>query len=662
MAYFITGATGFIGGHLVRRLLEREGTIYVLVRKGSEDKIDALREKYGVGKDRIKSVEGDLNKAKCGVTAKSISSLKGKIDHFFHLAAIYDMTLADSESQVRTNVNGTRHAVQLAEAVDAGCLHHTSSIAAAGLFRGYWREDMFEEAENTQHPYFKTKHDSERVVRRECKIPWRVYRPGIVVGDSRTGEMAKIDGPYYFFKLIQKIRKTLPEWVPLLGLEGTWMNIVPVDYVADAMDHIAHLPGLDGKCFHLTDPEPHRVGEILNILARAAHAPRFVMRIDARVFGLIPPGVRTALWNIPPVRNLADTVLHDFGVPPDILKFINYPTRFDCRDAQEVLKGSGIKCPNLEDYAWILWDYWERHLDPELFRDRSLAGAVGGKVVLITGGSSGIGRASAIKLAGAGAKLLLVARTASKLQEVKEDIEAQGGEAYIYPTDLTDETSVKQLVEAVTKDHGGVDVLINNAGRSIRRSISLSYDRFHDFTRCVETNFYAPLRLMLGFLPGMEERRSGHIINISSIGVLVNPPRFAAYVASKSALEAFSRIAQPEFLDKGVRFTVINMPLVRTPMIGPTTFYQHVPTLSPDDAADLVCKAVIYKPKRIATRLGIFGQTITTLAPKIGDIIQNTSYKLFPDTRAARGEKDAQDLPPSTEAVVFATITRGVHW
>ena len=151
---------------------------------------------------------------------------------------------AGAEAQEVANVEGTRHAVELATAIEAGCFHQVSSIAAAGLYRGEWREDMFDEAENLDvHPYFRTKHESERVVREECTRPWRVYRPGIVVGDSRTGAIDKIDGPYYFFKLLQRARRVLPSWLPAIGVEGGEINIVPVDYVAAAIDHIAHEPG-----------------------------------------------------------------------------------------------------------------------------------------------------------------------------------------------------------------------------------------------------------------------------------------------------------------------------------------------------------------------------------------------------------------------------------
>ena len=272
MAYFVTGATGFIGRRLVERLLEnRQGKIYVLVRESSKGRLDDLMERWTMvvgpaAAERIEPVIGDLRRPLLGVEKEQVGELRGKITHFFHLAAVYDMT-APAERNTAVNVGGTTHAVELARAVDAKHLHHVSSIAVAGEYHGVFTEEMFDEGQRLPSPYHRTKFESERIVREQPYVPWRVYRPGIVVGDSRTGEMDKIDGPYYFFKAIERARHLLPEWVPLVGLDLGYTNVVPVDWVAAALEHIAHEPDLDGRAFHLTDPRPQRVDELLNLIA-----------------------------------------------------------------------------------------------------------------------------------------------------------------------------------------------------------------------------------------------------------------------------------------------------------------------------------------------------------------------------------------------------------
>jgi NAD(P)-dependent dehydrogenase (short-subunit alcohol dehydrogenase family) len=660
MSYFVTGATGFIGQHLIPLLLRHRGKVYVLVRKGSEKKLDQLKARWGKRARRVVAVHGDLTRPFLGIPPARRKELEGKIDHFFHLAAIYDLA-ADAASQEAANIDGTRNAIKLAGAVDAKRFHHVSSIAAAGLYPGTFTEDMFEEAIGLDNPYFRTKHDSEGLVRHECKVPWRIYRPSIVVGDSRTGEIDKIDGPYYFFKLIQKMRRALPSWMPTVGLEGGRMNMVPVDYVVQAMNHIAHLPRQDGKCFHLTDPKPLRIGQVLNLFADAAHAPQMSMRIDARLFNYIPAVVKQGMMMLPPVRRIYREVLGNLGMPPDVLKFINYPTKFDSRETQKLLKGTGIRVPRLDDYAWRLWDYWERNLDPDLFIDRSLRGHVSGKVVVVTGGSSGIGHATAMMMARAGARVAIVARDQSKLSDTVQEIEEEGGEVKSFSADLAEMEACDSVLKEIVSEMGPIDVLVNNAGRSIRRGIAASYDRFHDFERTMQLNYFGSLRMIMGVLPLMEKKRSGQIINISSIGVLSNAPRFSAYVASKAALDAFSRCASSEFSDTGISFTTINMPLVRTPMIAPTKMYENVPTITPDEAAAMVKQAVIYRPQRIATRLGIFAQVLHAVAPKVSEIVMNSAFRMFPDSAAAQGVSD-QQLAASSEQVAFASLMRGIHW
>jgi NAD(P)-dependent dehydrogenase (short-subunit alcohol dehydrogenase family) len=520
---------------------------------------------------------------------------------------------------------------------------------------------MFDEGQKLPSAYHRTKFESEKIAREQSTVPWRVYRPAVVVGHSETGEMDKIDGPYYFFKAIQKLRHWLPEWVPLVGPELGYTNIVPVDFVAKAMDHIAHQPGLDGQAFHLTSPKSQRSGAVLNSFARAAHAPQMGMRVDKRLLDALPKGTISMLLKLPPLKDVRRTLLADFGIPEEVLEHTGFSAQFDTRDAERALQGSGIAVPELDTYAEKLWDYWERNLDPDLFRDRSFEHAVNGKVVMITGASSGIGKAAALKIAAAGGIPLLVARSADKLEETKQEIEAQGGTAYTYSADLSETDSIEALIEKVLADHPAVDMLVNNAGRSIRRSIALSGDRFHDFERTVQLNYLGTIKLTMGLLPHMRERGSGHVVNVSSIGVQTSPPRFSAYVASKAALDAWTRVVSSEVVGDGITFTTIHMPLVRTPMIAPTKIYDQFPTITPEEAADLVCEAIRSKPKQINTRLGTFGEVAYALAPKAVDQILHMAYKVFPDSAASRGDKDP-DEKASMEQLAMANLMKGVHW
>ena len=661
MDYFVTGGSGFIGKRLIRALLERrDAHIFVLLRNPSSDRVAELFRFWGADATRVTPIKGDVTKRGLDIEAGQLEQIVGKIDHFFHLAAIYDLE-ADPEAEMRTNIEGTRNAVALAAAIGAKRFHHMSSIAAAGLYQGVFREDMFEEATDLEHPYFTSKHESEKLVRNECRIPWRIYRPGLVIGDSRTGEMDKVDGPYYFFKLIQKMRKLLPSWLPSIGIEGGRINLVPVDFVVAALVHLAHVEGEDGRCFHLTDPHPLRVGDILNVFARAAHAPDMTIRLNAALLRLIPPGIMTTLMTLTPTRRIRKAVMKDLGLPQDIFTFVNYPTRFDNREAARLLEPAGIRAPPLEDYAWRIWDYWERHLDPDLRIDRSLTGRAAGRVILITGGSTGIGKATAFRLAAAGATTLIVARDVDKLESTRQEAAARGLKLITYSADITDPSQCDKVIGKISGEYGHVDILINNAGRSIRRGIENSFTRLHDFERTMQLNYFACLRITMAFLPEMVRRKSGHVINISSIGVLTNAPRFSAYIASKAALEAWTRCAASEFLDRGVEFTTINMPLVRTAMSAPTKLYDNIPRLTPEEAAEFVVEAIVKRPVRVATKLGIFGQILHGAMPHVAQIIMNTAFRMFPDSAAATGRQVDDDIP-NADQIAFTQLLRGIHF
>ena len=662
MEYFVTGATGFIGKHLLPLLLARGGQIGVLVRQGSRARFAALRERLDPSGDRLVAIIGDVHEPGLGVSATDREQLRGAA--VFHLAAVYDLRASEEDSE-RANVTGTRHAVEFANEIEARCLHHVSSIAVAGKYEGHFTEAMFDEGQRLDHPYYRTKFDSEKIVREETRVPWRVYRPGIVIGSSETGEAERPDGPYYAFKLIQEMRDAVPQWTPFIGPEGGPLNLVPVDFVVKAINHIAHQPGLDGRAFHIVDPDPLSLGDAINTFCRAAHAPEFALRFDRRMTRMLPRGTLEAMSHLRAVRRITDRVLDRLGVPEAALQYIDNRATFDAAEAQRVLAGTGITCPRLHEYAWKVWDYWERHLDPQLPTPHNLRRVLSGRVVIITGASSGIGRAVAMHLADSGATIIGVARTEEKLEEMRGEVAARGGRAFIYPTDLSDPEACSGLVERVIAEHGRVDVLINNAGRSIRRSVLSSLDRFHDFERTMKLNYFGALAMILAVVPGMLERHHGHIINITSIGGQTYPPRFAAYVASKNALDAFSRCFAPEVSDRGIDITTVHMPLVRTPMIAPTGIYRSFPTISPDEAADMVVEAIIKRPHELSTRVGKFGELVNAVAPGLQHLIMSGAFSMLPDSAPAKKEGDGAaaraDQPVSPEAYALGMLMRGIH-
>ncbi|MDQ4085478.1 MAG: SDR family oxidoreductase [Actinomycetota bacterium] len=666
MTYLVTGATGFIGRHVVEEILShRSGEVFVVVRQGSLRRLGTLMRRWG-GSNRVVPVVGDLTRPLLGVDEDWVEEHRGGIEHFVHLAALYDMT-ASAQRNERLNVEGTRAAVHLAGALQAGRFHHVSSVAVAGDHEGIFDETMFDQGQRLPSPYHRTKFEAERIVREECPVPWRVYRPAIVVGHSETGEIDKTDGPYYFFPLLKRLRDTLPAWTPLLGVDLGDTNVVPVDYVARALEHLAHTPDHDYETFHLVSPQPQPTLDVVNTLAAAAKAPRFALPVSREALGSLPGPLhrwpRAALGAA--VRTGAGQLalrqtLGRLGIPAEVVAHTGFPSTFASRRTEQALEGSDITCPPLDSYASVLWDYWEHHLDPSAARDPGTRKALQGKLVVITGASSGIGRATALKVAQAGGIPLMVARGKQELEDLRNHIVAAGGQAEAYPCDLSDLDAIDRLGEQITGEHESIDFIVNNAGRSIRRSLRLSHDRFHDFERTMQLNYFGAIRLVIRLLDALGRDGRGHVVNVSSIGVQTHPPRFSAYVASKSALDAWSRVVASELVGDGVTFTTVHMPLVRTPMIAPTKIYDSFPTITPAQAADLVIRAMKARPHEINTPLGTIGQVGHALAPKAMFRVLHLGYRVFPDD-AGGGERRDKDSNTSKQ-LMLARILRGIHW
>ncbi|BDB40728.1 short chain dehydrogenase [Mycobacterium kiyosense] len=628
MRYVVTGGTGFIGRRVVARLLESDpqAQVWVLVRRASLGRFERLSLDWD---DRVKPLVGEL--PALDLSEQRVAEL-GHVDHVVHCAAIYDITAAEA-AQRAANVDGTRAVIALAQRLDA-TLHHVSSIAVAGDYRGEYTEDDFDVDQHLPTPYHRTKFEAEALVRAAQGLRYRIYRPAVVVGDSRTGEMDKIDGPYYFFGLLAKLA-VLPRFTPMLLPDTGRTNVVPVDYVADAMVALIHTDGLDQRTFHLTAPKTIGLRGIYRGIAREAGLPA--------LRGALPRSMATSVLKASGrakvVRNMAATQL---GIPAEVLDVVDLAPTFVSDETQKALQDTGIAVPEFASYAPKLWRYWAEHLDPDRARRDDPRGALVGRHVIITGASSGIGRASAIAVAARGATVFALARNAEALDQLVAEIRADGGQAYAFTCDVTDSASVEHTVKDILGRFGHVDYLVNNAGRSIRRSVVNSTERLHDYERVMAVNYFGAVRMVLALLPHWRDRRFGHVVNVSSAGVQARNPKYSSYLPTKAALDAFADVVSTETLSDHITFTNIHMPLVRTPMIAPSKRLNPVPAISPERAAAMVVRGLVDKPRRIDTPMGTLAEAGNYFVPRISRRILHQLYLGYPDSAAARGATEVQ--------------------
>ncbi|KWX25968.1 short-chain dehydrogenase [Mycolicibacterium wolinskyi] len=636
MRYVVTGGTGFIGRRVVSRILTQQpdAEVWVLVRRESLNRFEHLAQDWN---ERAKPLVGDLTTADLGLSDADVAEL-GDVSHVVHCAAIYDMTVGESEQRA-ANVDGTRAVISLARRLDA-TLHHVSSIAVAGTYRGVFTEDDFDVAQDLPTPYHQTKFEAEMLVRSTAGLRYRVYRPAVVVGDSATGEMDKIDGPYYFFGILARLA-ALPRFTPMMLPDTGRTNIVPVDYVVNALVHLMHTEGRDGQTFHLTSPKTIGLRGIYRGVADVAGLPP--------LRGTLPRAasapVVKARGRVKAVRNIVATQL---GIPGEVLDVVDLMPTFTADNTVEALRGIGIEVPEFASYAPRLWEYWASHLDPDRARRDDPAGPLVGKHVIITGASSGIGRASAIAVAERGGCVFALARNAEALDDLVAEIRAAGGQAYAFTCDVTDSASVEHTVKDILGRFGHVDYLVNNAGRSIRRSVVNSTDRLHDYERVMAVNYFGAVRMVLALLPHWRERRFGHVVNVSSAGVQAHTPKYSSYLPSKAALDAFSDVVSTETLSDHITFTNIHMPLVKTPMIAPSRRLNPVPPISAEHAAAMVVRGLVEKPPRIDTPLGTFADFGNYMTPKLSRRVLHQLYLGYPDSAAARGLAPAETTDSTT--------------
>lgn len=664
MDYFIIGGTDFIGRHLTDQLLSRDDTrVYLLCSDPVSVEVRQSQLKWGP--ERVIPVRGDVARAKCGLSRSWIEEHRSRIPHFFHLAGQYSYT-PTTRTDEPMDVSGTQNALELAKTLDVDHFHHLSSIAVSGDHPGVFDETMLEEGQRLHTPHEKSTYDAELLVRKQGDLDWRIYRPSVVVGHSETGEIDQITSPYFFFPALKQLRERVPTWTPLVGLDFGDTNIVPVDYVARAIDHLAHRPEVHQQTFHLVNPSPQSLVDIANDLAIAARAPQFAVPIGRQEAARLPMGLLgqrlrpTRIINQLLRNQFAGMVLNQtlgrLGIPSEIITTAVLTPVFASRSTQQELLDSGIEVPPFEEYAENLWTYWEEVLDDSIQRNSAAVRALRGKTVLITGASSGIGFATAAQLAKCGASMILVARNQENLDALAATIERLGGQATTYTCDLSDLDAVDHLAARLTNDFDQLDYVINNAGRSIRRSIELSSERFHDYERTMQLNYFGTIRLVMGLMPKMRQQGGGHVVNISSVGVLGRPPRFSAYIASKAALDAWTDVAASEAIRDNITFTTIHMPLVRTAMISPTKAYNSFSTMSPGQAVEKVVDALVRKPREINTVTGTTMSLVHQIAPTTALRLLNLAYQSIPEPGAR-----PSDYSERTQEIV-RSIYQKLRW
>ncbi|MGP4058398.1 SDR family oxidoreductase [Mycobacterium sp. 4D054] len=600
MRYVVTGGTGFIGSRLVSRLLEESDTdaVHVLVRRDSLGRFERLARRWD---DRVRPL------------VDAPAAELGPVDHVVHCTPIPD---------------GTGAVVALARRLDA-TLHHVSSTAVAGDFRGTFTEDDFDVGQDLPAPGHRAAFEAELLVRSAEGLRFRVYRPGVVVGDSRTGETDRADGPYRVFGILSALA-ALPKFTPVVLPDAGRTNIVPVDFVVDALVALMRLDGRDGQTFHLTAPATTSLRGIYRGVAPAAGLPPLV--------GSLPRAATAPLRHVSgPAKVLRDMAATQLGIPVAVLDPVEPVATFTSEHTDEALRGSGITVPAFATYAPQLWRYWAQHLNPDRARRDDPAGPLIGRHVIITGASSGIGRASAIAVAARGATVFVLARDAEALDELVAEIRATGGDAHAFTCDITDSAAVEHTIKDILGRFGHVDYLVNNAGRSIRRSVMASTDRLHDYERVMAVNYFGAVRMVLALLPHWQQRRFGHVVNVSSAGAQAHNPRYSAYIPSKAALDAFADVVGTETLSDHITFTNIHMPLVKTPMIAPSGRLNPAPAISAEHAAAMVVRALVDKPTRIDTPIGTLADIGRYFTPKLSRRVLHQLYLGFPDSAAARG-------------------------
>jgi short-subunit dehydrogenase/thioester reductase-like protein len=616
-SYVITGASGFLGRQLLASLANENSHSRIFALIGCS-KADDLRDWLRRNKTDTRNVTiltSNLEEQDCGLATEAFADLEPDNIHVYHCAAHYDLADDDSDKCMAANVAGTTNAIALAQRLNARSFNHMSTIAVAGVYHGVWTEAHFSEAGTWRNNYGRTKHMAEALVRNAPFPIVNIFRLGVLVGDSQTGQNFKSDGIYGFFPALEGLLNHLPSGTPLPSFGWGYIPICPVDHAAASVSALAATaePGLN--VFHLFEDEVLRVDDILQALIGAADR-------DHAVF---PTGLShlAGQYNVLArhdrvLRQLKEEVfdvLRDFDIPVELLGEINHATQFTNATTSRRLQYLGIPSPRFRDYAPYIWRSWQAQRTIEA-KTRA-ATCFENTNVLLTGGTSGIGSKIAQKLYVRNANIVVFSRNHDAFSKLQDRLgKPPPNRLRFVACDLMDDTSISDALTRLDADGWTPDIFIHAAGISIARNFLKMSEDIEETKRLTQVNFLSAAAIIRKILPGMVQSGRGHIVSLSSISCQMDIAEFASYSASKSALDQLMTALRAELLGKGIRFSTLHLPLVRTPMTRRNIRLRDVPMLSDEAAAARVIDAVVQQRFRTSEPFGLFLAVLKQLFPK----------------------------------------------
>lgn len=629
-AIVVTGASGFLGKQLVLELCTSrpDAEVWAFVRAPSQPGFREWLTKHRVRTDRLVVVDADVTVEGCGLDDDQVALLRGREVDVYHCAAHYELDDDDPELNWSINVEGTDQVLRLAESFGAASLHHASTVAVAGEYRGMWTEDHFLEAQAWRSSYGRTKHRAEQLVR-ESAIPTRtISRFGVLVGDEATGCYFKSDGIYSFFEMVRRLVDAVPGGVPLPSLGWGSVPLAPVDHAAATMVALAGSAAPGCSVFHVFEDRVRRADDLLRLVLQAAGHEQTA---NVGWVGHVAQWFNERARHDGVLTKLKGDVLDivaEASVPTALLPELAHPTQFTNRATAGRQRALGIQSTEFERYVPLLWHGWLART--AMASKQQTESFFQGKRVLLSGATSGIGRAILFKILDRGATVIVLGRDREKLDAALSGVSAGAAERVTFVAcDLLDDASIAEALDEIEDLGLAVDIFIHSAGVSIHRAFLRMPSDLEGVTRMTQVNFLAPLRIMRAILPDMAGRPDSRIVALSSISTQLEVPGFGPYSATKSALDQVLRVLRTELLGEGVAFTTVHLPLVKSPMTDKNIGLRNVPMLSESAASELVLTATADGKPSAGPRLGRFFEGVRLLYPTFAPLVTNLGWKVY---------------------------------